>query len=177
MAVALSGAFSRLALSPPSPSPHHQKVILQCSSTKPGALFPSSFLGKLSAASLSAVAWGWGSFPSSSSRSPPSTTAFSVTAYNVQIMVEENEPEEALLRRFRREVSRAGIIQECKRRRFFENKQELKKRKAREAGRRNRRRRSTPSSPPSAADDSARAKKTADEEDDNWDLPEGDLPF
>lgn len=62
------------------------------------------------------------------------------SAYNVQIMVDEGEPEEVLLRRFRREVSKAGVIQECKRRRFFENKQEEKKRKAREAGRRNRRR-------------------------------------
>ncbi|XP_049935814.1 uncharacterized protein LOC116262017 isoform X3 [Nymphaea colorata] len=62
------------------------------------------------------------------------------SGYNVQIVVGEAEPEEALLRRFRREVSRAGIIDECKRRRFFENKQDEKKRKAREAGRRNRRR-------------------------------------
>lgn len=65
---------------------------------------------------------------------------FFKSAYNVQIMVDEGEPEEVLLRRFRREVSKAGVIQECKRRRFFENKQEEKKRKAREAGRRNRRR-------------------------------------
>ncbi|KAL0906461.1 hypothetical protein M5K25_024957 [Dendrobium thyrsiflorum] len=62
------------------------------------------------------------------------------SGYNVQILVEENEPEEALLRRFRREVSKAGIIQECKRRRFFENKHDERKRKKREACRRNRRR-------------------------------------
>lgn len=60
--------------------------------------------------------------------------------YNVQIVVDEDEPEEVLLRRFRREVSKAGVIPECRRRRFFENKQEEKKRKQREAGRRNRRR-------------------------------------
>lgn len=35
---------------------------------------------------------------------------------------------------------RAGVIQECKRRRFHENKQEEKKRKTREAHKRNRRR-------------------------------------
>ncbi|CAN6478136.1 unnamed protein product [Victoria cruziana] len=177
MAVALAGAFSRLALSSPSPSSRHRKVALHCSPTKPGAVFSSSLLGTPSSVSLSAVSWGWGSFPSSSSRNSPSTTGLNSTAYNVQIVVDENEAEEALLRRFRREVSRAGIIQECKRRRFFENKQELKKRKAREAGRRNRRRRSSPSFPPSTADDSARAKRTADDEDDNWDLPEGDLPY
>lgn len=62
------------------------------------------------------------------------------SGYNVQIVVDEDEPEESLLRRFRREVSKAGVIQECRRRRFFENTQEEKKRKQREAGRRNRRR-------------------------------------
>ena len=54
--------------------------------------------------------------------------------------MEDNEPEEKLLNRFRREVMRAGVIQECKRRRFFENKQDEKKRKTREAAKRNRRR-------------------------------------
>ncbi|KAK8916609.1 hypothetical protein KSP39_PZI022170 [Platanthera zijinensis] len=65
---------------------------------------------------------------------------FFTSGYNVQIVVEENESEEMLIRRFRREVSKAGIIPECKRRMFFENIQEEKKRKLREAGRRNRRR-------------------------------------
>ncbi|XP_038985977.1 30S ribosomal protein S21, chloroplastic-like [Phoenix dactylifera] len=107
---------------------------------------------------------------------------FFKSGYNVQVLVDDNESEEALMRRFRREVSRAGVIQECKRRRFFENKQEEKKRKAREAGRRNRRRRSGPrffSSPSSssaaAAADGGAAPK--DDVDDNWDLPEGDLPY
>lgn len=58
----------------------------------------------------------------------------------MQVVVDENEPEERLLNRFRREVMRAGVIQECKRRRFFETKQDEKKRKTREAAKRNRRR-------------------------------------
>nr|6ERI_BU Chain BU, 30S ribosomal protein S21, chloroplastic [Spinacia oleracea] len=58
-------------------------------------------------------------------------------AYNVQVLVDDNENEERLLNRFRREVMRAGVIQECKRRRYFENKQEEKKRKHREAAKRN----------------------------------------
>lgn len=62
------------------------------------------------------------------------------SAYNVQIADNEDEPDVALLRRFRREVSKAGVIQECKRRRYFENSHEEKKRKAREAGKTNRRR-------------------------------------
>lgn len=67
-------------------------------------------------------------------------TLFFKSAYNVQVIVDENEPEERLLNRFRREVMRAGIIQECKRRRFHENKQDEKKRKSREAAKRNRKR-------------------------------------
>lgn len=35
---------------------------------------------------------------------------------------------------------RAGVIQECKRRRFFENKQDEKKRRTRDAAKRNKRR-------------------------------------
>ncbi|ONK78972.1 uncharacterized protein A4U43_C01F1560 [Asparagus officinalis] len=62
------------------------------------------------------------------------------SGYNVQVIVDEDEPEEVLLRRFRREVAKAGVIQECRRRRFFENTQEEKKRKKKEAARRNRRR-------------------------------------
>lgn len=69
-----------------------------------------------------------------------SNTLFFQSAYNVQVIVDDNEPEERLLNRFRREVMRAGIVQECKRRRFFENKQDEKKRKSREAAKRNRRR-------------------------------------
>lgn len=53
--------------------------------------------------------------------------------YNVQVVAGEDEPEEVLLRRFRREVIKAGVIQECKRRRWFENTREKGKRKAREA--------------------------------------------
>ncbi|CAL5370263.1 unnamed protein product [Camellia sinensis] len=67
-------------------------------------------------------------------------TLFFRSAYNVQVIVDDNETEEKLLGRFRREVMRAGVIQECKRRKFFENKQDEKKRKSREAAKRNRRR-------------------------------------
>lgn len=71
-----------------------------------------------------------------------SNTLYFRSAYNVQVLVDDNENEERLLNRFRREVMRAGVIQECKRRRYFENKQEEKKRKHREAAKRNSRRRS-----------------------------------
>ena len=103
-------------------------------------------------------------------------TLFFKSAYNVQVIVDENEPEERLLNRFRREVMRAGVIQECKRRRFYENKQDEKKRKSREAAKRNRRRRlggrffQQNRQEPSA-------NKKEEEEEDNWDLPEGDIPY
>lgn len=58
--------------------------------------------------------------------------------YNVQINVGDDDPEEKTLKRFRSAVLRAGIIQECKRRRFFESNREKKKRKAKFAAQRNR---------------------------------------
>lgn len=71
---------------------------------------------------------------------PFSNILFFKSAYNVQVVAGEHEPEEKLIGRFRREVFRAGVIQESKRRRFFESTQEKKKRKCRDAARRNRKR-------------------------------------
>lgn len=103
-------------------------------------------------------------------------TLFFRSAYNVQVVVDENEPEERLLNRFRREVMKAGVIQECKRRRFFENKQEEKKRKNREAAKRkSRARRGSFRSQVQNKQDDAVTKK--EEDDDNWDLPEVDAPY
>ncbi|KVI09217.1 30S ribosomal protein S21, chloroplastic [Cynara cardunculus var. scolymus] len=96
-------------------------------------------------------------------------TLYFRSAYNVQVIVEDNEPEEKLLGRFRREVMKAGVIQECKRRRYFENKQEEKKRKHREAAKRNRRRR-TPFRNPNDEKLEGVSKKREDD-DDNWDMP------
>ncbi|KAG4951239.1 hypothetical protein JHK82_044150 [Glycine max] len=90
--------------------------------------------------------------------------------------LDANEPEERLLNRFRREVMRAGVIQECKRRRFFENKQEEKKRKSREAAKRkSRSRRFQSRFQPQNKPDVAPTKK--EEDNDNWNLPEVDAPY
>ncbi|KAF5457387.1 hypothetical protein F2P56_021491 [Juglans regia] len=103
-------------------------------------------------------------------------TLYFKSAYNVQVIVDENEHEERLLNRFRREVMRAGVIQECKRRRFFENKQDEKKRRTREAAKRNKRRRPQLRTPPETKPEATTNKKEDDE--DNWDLPEeGDIPY
>jgi small subunit ribosomal protein S21 len=55
-----------------------------------------------------------------------------------QVVVGENEGIESALRRFKRQVSKAGILADVKSRRYFENPQEKKKRKA-SAARRKRR--------------------------------------
>lgn len=103
-----------------------------------------------------------------------SNTLFFKSAYNLQVIVGEHEPEEKLIGRFRREVLRAGIIQECKRRRYFENNQEKRKRKIRDAARRNRKRRPIPKA--LKQDEPEVSKKVKDEED-NWDFIDVDLPY
>ena len=47
-----------------------------------------------------------------------------------QVLLGENEGIESALRRFKRQVSRAGILTDVKKRRYFETPQEKRKRKA-----------------------------------------------
>ncbi|KAG2301533.1 hypothetical protein Bca4012_059782 [Brassica carinata] len=109
------------------------------------------------------------------------TLFFSSSGYNVQVFVEDNESEERLVNRFRREVMRTGVIQECKRRRYFENKQDEKKRRTRDAAKRNKKRRPfarfTQETREEAAAAATKSKKK-DEEEDNWDweMPGGGVP-
>ncbi|XP_074309073.1 small ribosomal subunit protein bS21c-like [Silene latifolia] len=105
-----------------------------------------------------------------------SNTLFFNSSYNVQVLVDDNEPEERLLNRFRREVMRAGVIQECKRRRHFENKQDKEKRKSREAAKRNSRRRRGPPPRFQNRDEPTKVEKKEDDGD-NWEMPQGDSPF
>ncbi|RZS25639.1 hypothetical protein BHM03_00058863, partial [Ensete ventricosum] len=55
--------------------------------------------------------------------------SFPARAGTIKVAVGDNEPEEVLLRRFKREVMRARVIQECKRRQWSEKMQEKKKHK------------------------------------------------
>ncbi|KDP46290.1 hypothetical protein JCGZ_10130 [Jatropha curcas] len=103
-------------------------------------------------------------------------TLFFKSAYNVQVIVERDDSEERLLNKFRREVMRAGIIQECRRRRYFENKQDEKKRKTREAAKRNKKRRPMMRSQTENKQETSTSKKVDDDED-NWEMPEGELPY
>ncbi|KAG9157752.1 hypothetical protein Leryth_017854 [Lithospermum erythrorhizon] len=104
-------------------------------------------------------------------------TLYFRSAYNVQVIVDDNEPEEKLLNRFRREVMRAGVVQECKRRRYFETKQDKEKRKTREAAKRNRKRRPFSRNFTQDKQQEISKSKRDDDEKDNWDLPEGELPY
>ncbi|MGD1804133.1 30S ribosomal protein S21 [Dapis sp. BLCC M126] len=47
-----------------------------------------------------------------------------------QVLLSENEGIESAFRRFKRQVSRAGILADVKKRRYFETPQEKRKRKA-----------------------------------------------
>ncbi|KAF9601837.1 hypothetical protein IFM89_023524 [Coptis chinensis] len=140
----------------PPPSSHHSPTSLQCLQRVPVDNGASSMF-----VVCPSVAY--------------SNTLFFKSAYNVQVIVGEDEPEEVLLRRFKREVMKAGVIQECKRRRFFENSQEEKKRRVRDAAKRNRRRRPFRAPLPDKQE-TLNAKKD-DDDGDNWDMPEGNLPF
>uniref|UniRef100_A0ACD5YRM5 Uncharacterized protein n=1 Tax=Avena sativa TaxID=4498 RepID=A0ACD5YRM5_AVESA len=91
--------------------------------------------------------------------------------YNVQIVVDEGEGEDSIFRRFRREVMKAGLLQEIKRRRRHENAKDIKIRKAREAGRRNRRRRMMDDRRfPEDEGDSEAVRTRRDEDNDNWEV-------
>ncbi|KAG6524488.1 hypothetical protein ZIOFF_014399 [Zingiber officinale] len=59
--------------------------------------------------------------------------------YNAQVVFPDDELDESLLWRFKREVIKAGVLQEYKRRRWFENTVEKKKRKVRDVACKNRR--------------------------------------
>ncbi|EXB94322.1 30S ribosomal protein S21 [Morus notabilis] len=144
-----------------SPSPPPPSFVSLPKST---ASVPATTLGLTSC--IAAVA-----FPSLAH----SNTLFFKSAYNVQVIAEENEPEERLLNRFRKEVFKAGVLRECRRRRFFENSQDKRKRKSREAARRNRKRPPQPKAPTKAKQETINTKN--DEKDDNWDHFDVDLPY
>lgn len=57
-----------------------------------------------------------------------------------KIIVDENEPIDGALRRFKKECQKAGILSEVRRRKFYEKPSEKRKRKAEAAARKMRRR-------------------------------------
>lgn len=98
-------------------------------------------------------------------------TLYFKSSYNVQIVCDEEEQEESVVQRFRREAFRNGIVQEAKRRKFRETNQEKVKRKTKEAAKRNRRRR-TPFRPPGSVDQAEFSEEDEDEDEGNYDFPE-----
>lgn len=57
----------------------------------------------------------------------------------IQVFVGEDEPADSVVRRFRRAVMAAGVIPECRRRRFHETSQDIVKRKQKDSHRRKQR--------------------------------------
>ncbi|KAG6512914.1 30S ribosomal protein S21, chloroplastic-like isoform X1 [Zingiber officinale] len=96
--------------------------------------------------------------------------------YNAQVVIPDDEPDESLLRRFKREVMKAGVLQECKRRRWFENTVEKKKRKVRDAARKNRKWRYIPKVQ-KRDNENEPSENEQGVEVDNWELPEGEIPY
>ncbi|CAL4996628.1 unnamed protein product [Urochloa decumbens] len=82
---------------------------------------------------------------------------------------------EELLRRFTWQVSRAGVMEEIRRRRRHEDARDKRKRKARSAARKFRRRRFK-GPYPFDGEQGPKEQSTDDEENDNWELPGGELP-
>ncbi|MED6132275.1 hypothetical protein PIB30_017542 [Stylosanthes scabra] len=155
---------------PPSPPPPPPNITLSK---------PSRHVAPLDQADRFTPTYQCSSSPSSlSSVMCPSlaqaNTMWFKSAYNVEVVVDENEPEEKLLNRFRREVMKAGVIQECRRRRYHEDTQDKRKRKSREAAKRNRRRRPQSKSLAENKQVITNTKKKEDD-DDNWDLPEDNV--
>ncbi|EPS70276.1 hypothetical protein M569_04486, partial [Genlisea aurea] len=106
-----------------------------------------------------------------------SNTLFFNAAYNCQVVVRDDEPEESLIGRFRREVFKARVIQDCRRRRFFETSQEKRKRKTREAARRNRKRFQQKKVKVEEASKTKKKKQEDNSDDDNWEFLDINLPY
>ena len=53
-------------------------------------------------------------------------------AVNIKVEVNDGEPIESALRRFKREINKSGHLMELRHRRYFENSQEKVKRKIKE---------------------------------------------
>ncbi|KAI5072221.1 hypothetical protein GOP47_0012327 [Adiantum capillus-veneris] len=92
--------------------------------------------------------------------------------YNTQIFVGENEPADSVVRRFRRAVMQAGIIAECRRRRFFETPQDIAKRKLQAAQRRRSKSRFLPRGMTDPRKTSQTTPAADDDDNDNWEYDE-----
>ncbi|XP_024364473.1 uncharacterized protein [Physcomitrium patens] len=89
-------------------------------------------------------------------------------SYNAQIFVGEDESADSVVRRFRRAVSAAGVIPECRRRRFHETPQDIVKRKQKEAHRRNKSNRRFSGPRPEGGYGEKKETSSAEEEDDDF---------
>ncbi|XP_047318659.1 30S ribosomal protein S21, chloroplastic-like [Impatiens glandulifera] len=158
--------FTSLASPPVKPLlPHFSFFSPIQSSEKPDLITPLRVTHKPNYVNSMSVA-----FPSLAN----ANLMFFKSGYNVQIIVRENDSEEKIVGQFKREVMKAGIIQESKRRMFFENKQDERKRRTRDAAKRNRRRRPQQRialQDKQEEEETSKSKKKQQEDEDNWELP------
>eukprot|EP00246_Nothoceros_aenigmaticus_P004346 TRINITY_DN1585_c0_g1_i1.p1 TRINITY_DN1585_c0_g1~~TRINITY_DN1585_c0_g1_i1.p1 ORF type:complete len:134 (+),score=18.96 TRINITY_DN1585_c0_g1_i1:48-404(+) len=88
-------------------------------------------------------------------------------AYNAQVFCGEDESADSVVRRFRKAVMQAGVIPECRRRRFFETPQDIVKRK--QAARRKKPKRGTFIQRDGYGDESTKTgNKAHDDDNDFW---------
>lgn len=88
-------------------------------------------------------------------------------SYNAQVFVGEDEPADSVVRRFRKAVMMAGVIPECRRRRFFETPQDIVKRKQQNA-RRKKPRRFTGPRPEGFGEKKESSRSNANDDDDDF---------
>lgn len=88
-------------------------------------------------------------------------------SYNAQVFVGEDEPADSVVRRFRKAVMMAGVIPECRRRRFFETPQDIVKRKQQNA-RRKKPRRFTGPRPEGFGEKKEGGRSNANDDDDDF---------
>ncbi|KAF0914872.1 hypothetical protein E2562_032792 [Oryza meyeriana var. granulata] len=111
-----------------------------------------------------------------SSAPAPAPPSANPKYHNAKVDAGDEEVDgEELLQWFRREVARAGVMEEIRRRRRHEDARDRRKRKARSAARRFRRRHFKG---PYPFDEEQESKEGImdDDKHDNWELPGGELP-
>nr|XP_024362948.1 30S ribosomal protein S21, chloroplastic-like [Physcomitrium patens] len=89
-------------------------------------------------------------------------------SYNAQVFVGEDEPADSVVRRFRRAVMAAGVIPECRRRRFHETSQDIVKRKQKDSHRRKQSRRFNGPRPEGGFSTKKETSAAKEEGDDFW---------
>lgn len=126
-------------------------------------------------AAAASVSWSSDSVPATAAVISPALQFANLMwfkgAYNAQVFCGEDESADSVVRRFRKAVMQAGVIPECRRRRFFETPQDIVKRK--QAARRKKPKRGNFVPREGYGDDATKAGSKANDDDgDFWGFAE-----